>query len=484
MKHISYCIRIKGVIILLTCLSVIGCLSCQNDDESMNSVDLRYNSQSSYLLPAKDAEEVVFEVKSTKSWNVHHQTDWCTVSPDQGPAGEVCKVTLRFKDNNNLDDRTDTVTIQSDYWIGKRFTVTQKGIAFLNVTTTNPIVMAKEAGNESFTIESNQNWTSQVTQGKEWLSITEGESGTLNGQVKVQVLVNKGEQRLGEVTVFDRHGVKQSTVNVTQEGVLLQPEMEVIKTLHESKVLHLKVESNAEWSIRQLDPDQEWFRIPVTSFNGNAEIEIQLDENTGVDTRVAELELSTKSVEGIQPVVKRVILKQGNNPETIRYEFIANDLNSRWMVDMGTPRFNGDAFFEKARVTQNNCPAGTYSFRIKEMSADAWPVLYFTFEKKELRWHIYNNSTNISTSPWSPMDSKNISIDMSKPHTVTLKLSDKEGFMFIEWILDGETFASLWANGEIMTIESGAKALVYFGCPEGSALYDWYEYTPLINWGE
>lgn len=477
---------ITGLLMTILALATtVGFASCQDDETSMKWVDLRYNPQSDYQIPAKGAEEITFEVKSTDPWEVYGQTDWCTISPDQGPADEVCKVTLTFKDNEGLDDRTDTLTIKSDYWIGKRFTVSQKGIAYLTVETTEPITLSKEMDSKSFDVKANQDWTTKVTTDSKWLSITGGSAGKLDGKVIVTTTVNKGEQRTGEVTVYDRHGVQMAIVTVIQEGVMLQPERMVIKTLHEGRVFKLKVASNAEWTIRKSDEDMEWYTLPVTSFNGAAEVEIVIDENTGSSTRRAELILSTKVVEGVEPVVKTIILKQGNEPEAIRYEFTAADLGSRWKIDTGTPKFDGDGYFEKARVSQDNCVLGLYSFRVKTMSADAFPMLYFTYSKKEIRFHINATSgtTDISTAPWLPLESKNVAFDITKPHTYSLRLSDKEGFMFIEWILDGEIFASIWANSGGLMINPDEKSLVYFGCNPGNALFDWYEYTPPIDWG-
>ncbi|UVP34840.1 hypothetical protein NXW58_08100 [Bacteroides faecis] len=73
------------------------------------------------------------EVKSTDPWEVFGKYDWYTISPSTGEAGETYTVTVICKENTELDDRIDTLNIKSDYWTGKRFVLTQKGTAYLNV---------------------------------------------------------------------------------------------------------------------------------------------------------------------------------------------------------------------------------------------------------------------------------------------------------------------------------------------------------------
>ena len=136
---------------------------------------------------------------------------------------ELYDVQITYTPNTSLDDRTDTVTIKSDYWIGKEVSIIQKGIAYLTLENADDLLLEKEETTYSFNVKSNQNWSAAVTEGDEWLSIQSGENGTLDGMVTLKALENKGEQRSGIVVIYDRHGKEVATLNV-QKGVSALPD--------------------------------------------------------------------------------------------------------------------------------------------------------------------------------------------------------------------------------------------------------------------
>ena len=119
----------------------------------MKWVDLRYRvDQDSYLIDAKGTETVTFLVKSTDPWEVFgsKRESWYTITPDQGEPGETFTVTIKCKENTDLDDRADTINIKSDYWTGKQFLLTQKGIAYLNYEPVENIL--QEGGQTTISI--------------------------------------------------------------------------------------------------------------------------------------------------------------------------------------------------------------------------------------------------------------------------------------------------------------------------------------------
>ena len=113
--------------------SILALFSCSDEKEQMKWVDLRYRVEDSYLLEASNPETISFLVKSTDPWMVYGTADWYTITPPSGEGDmeNTTTVTIVCEENTDLDDRTDTVKIQTDYWIGKEFTITQKGIAYL-----------------------------------------------------------------------------------------------------------------------------------------------------------------------------------------------------------------------------------------------------------------------------------------------------------------------------------------------------------------
>lgn len=472
---------------MLSAAAAVVLSACNKDDEPMKWVDLRYIADDSYTLDAANPQPIKLQVKSTDPWVVFSQhADWCSITPAEGGPDELFDVTVTYEDNTGLDDRIDTLIIQSDYWIGKWVQVVQRGTAYLTLENDKDILLTQTGSSHTFRVLSNQDWSASVTEGTEWLSISSGSEGTLNGEVTVAAIENKGEKRYGVVTVFDRHDTAVATVSVTQDGVQLDPAETLVKADYTAQEYRIQVTSNAEWVVSKDNEDIEWYSFPTTEFSGSQELVIRLDENTGSAVRSATFTLSTKVVEGITPVTKQITLKQANNPTPVRYEF--DDVEKgKWTVNNGTVTFaDGDATCTAGRITRDGFAPGYYTFRIKSWSTDAMSVIFFTYGSTEIRWHTNAGSgmTDISTTPW--LNTSNVAFDPAQPHSLGLNLTDENGYMKIEWILDGQTFYSHVADGRDNgpTISASAQAFVYLGSSSGTVVYDWWEYTAPIDWGD
>ena len=214
----------KLVYILCAAAALVGLWGCQNKEEPpVKTVDLRYRVNDSYELPATGAQAFTILVASTDPWTVTSEhPDWCIISEEEGAAsdpddvhaGKAVPTTIRvqYYDNTFLDDRVDKITIKSDYWVGKVVTVTQKGSAFLTVPEEDLNQEVEKAGGQFVIhVSSNQDWSSRVTDG-DWVSISEGASGTGTGTITVDAADNAAELRYAEVTVFDRHDVAAARI--------------------------------------------------------------------------------------------------------------------------------------------------------------------------------------------------------------------------------------------------------------------------------
>ena len=225
----------KIVCILAAAALFWGLSGCrQKEPEAIQAVDLRYRAESEYNLAATGAKAFTIVVTSSALWTVTSaHPDWCIISEEEGEAspadsvhvgrGTKTYVRVQYYDNTDLDDRTDKITIRSVDWVGKVITVNQKGVAFLTVPVDQleqPV--AKAGGEISFDVNSNQNWSAEVTSGN-WISIKEGATGTGNGSVTVTAEENASELRYAEVTIYDRNKVPMATVHFTQDGVQLVP---------------------------------------------------------------------------------------------------------------------------------------------------------------------------------------------------------------------------------------------------------------------
>ncbi len=459
--------------------------ACGDDSEwPLKYVDLRFLAEDEYSLPAKDPEQFVLQVKSTDPWEVFNtNANWASITPSSGPADELFEVVVAYTDNGELDDRLDTITIKSDFWIGKQIIVNQKGIAYLLADYDGDIVMSQDEDTYTVGVLANQNWSSKVTQGEEWLSVKSGNTGALDGTVTIATLPNKGERRVGEITLYDRHGVERVKVPVTQNGLQLDPEIVYLRINHESQQVVIPVISNAEWTVAKEDDNLEWFSFPQTSFSGDQSVVIEVDENQSIGVRTAVIVLSTVPVEGSIPVVKTITFKQANNNLPTRYEFDATEA-SKWSVNQGSPVVIGDdvSFTGASRYLRSGFEPGLYSFRIKSMTANAYSRIFITQGAAEIRLHIDGPSgrTFITPTPWVAVS--NPSVDITVPNTlgVNITASEKGGTIDIEYFLNGVSFQKITDFG----MDPQKPFDMFLGGSAGTVVYDWYEYSPPIDWGD
>lgn len=459
--------------------------SCK-DDDPVKWVDLRYKAEDTYTIAASGEEKVAIQVKSTDPWEVYsNHADWCTITPDKGEPGDVYDVEISYKANTALDDRIDTITIKSDYWIGKEVTVIQKGIAYLTLENAEEFLLDKQGTVRSFQVKSNQNWTAAVTVGGEWLSIQSGESGSQDGTVTLKALENQGEQRTGTVTVYDRHGVEVATVECIQEGIVLTPATLSLRALYNDATVTLHVESNGEWMVEKESEDAEWYSFEKTSYSGSEDIVIRLQENTGSAVLKATFRILSKTEAGTEPVVKTITLKQGNKTEAKRYDFVEDE----WTVSAGKPVFaDGGVTFTyqgaNCRISREGMKPGYYVFHIKSSEEKAKCQLYFLYGEKEVRWMLFKGDGDNARCGTSDGGVQQIPFnDKKSEYAVGLNVleGDTDGTMKLEWYLDGELLRRVpsYAGAEY-----GSNAQIILGVSGGSATYDWWEYTAPIEWGD
>lgn len=467
--------------------------SCEDENKAMKWVDLRYRVEDSYLLEAKNPESVSLQVKSTDPWEVFGQYNWHTISPDKGEAGETHTVTITCLENKELDDRTDTIRIKSDYWVGKEFTITQKGIAYLTIEGVD--LITQEGGEETFNVLSNQKWTAKVTEGEIWLSIKTGASGEKDGQITVTASANTGEQRTGKVTVFDRHGAIAQVVECTQNGVLLTPVVpengKWFAIYEEAQQLIIPVEANSEWEVyKQDEAEDDWYTFEQSSFNGSANLIVNVLQNESSRVRTGVIVLATKAAEGATPLVKTIRFKQANPkiPEV-------KDVNQTISGDYYGP---------------GGLMLGRYNFYLEPFGATNINLFFIWSGSNpyaELRYHIINKQTQLSTTPWcSNVFNENSScihaVDTSKPNKLSFDIQEwidetdpEKVWIYTEWILNDVVIAKAISDGKnditgtddtwkvpFNQISSGGTFLVRTS--GGSAVFTKYEYIAPLVWGD
>ena len=479
----------------------------------MKWVDLRYRAEDSYSLPWESPEAFSFLVKSTDPWTVRsYNPDWCTITPAEGKGNPVINeaetytVTVQYKDNAQLDDRVDTLEIKSDYWVGKLVTVYQKGNAYLSVNDEEQTLeIEKTGGDLTFNVKSNQNWSTKVIEGTEWLSIKSGETGSENGSVTVTAKANTGEKRYGAVAVLDRHGEERVVVKVVEDGVQLDPATMEIRAAHNQGVYELNVVSNASWTAVKTDDKAQWFTIENPENNGEAVLRLVINDNGGNSLRKTSIKITTNAAPG-EPVVEReVVLKQAYVQIPERTVFDNAELVD-WKSDKGVdPVYLGaeGTLFQAttsgsvyARLYRSGMPMGTHTFRWHTFSPEVRVRLWWTFgNNNEIKFNLRDRNdgaggfTEISTSPSGPdSDFVNVEgIDMTVPHEMTVKFTPSEineGYCHVQFILDGVEFQSFDTNDSSAVPECTWQKTIgmYFGCYTGSAICEWYDYTEPFSW--
>ena len=358
---------------------------CQKKaEEAVKTVDLRYRANDSYDLPATGAQSFTILVASTDPWTVTSEhPDWCIISEEEGEAsnpelvhtGKATPTTIRvqYYDNTFLDDRTDKITIQSDYWVGKVITVNQKGIAFLTIPESDlDLSVEKAGGNYYIHINSNQPWSARVTDG-DWISITDGASGEGVGTVTVTALDNVAELRYAEVTVYDRHEVASAKILFTQDGVQLVPAVTEVRAGFDQLSSELEITSNTDWVVVKASESDDWFTLENASGTGNGTVKINFTQNNDEGLRKAEVIVKNvvANPEDFQ-VEKTVVVKQAYKIEPVRV-VVDNDELSLWKSDWANaPTYAkgvGTTFVGKARLNRSMA-FGSYTFRWSNFVTD------------------------------------------------------------------------------------------------------------------
>ena len=488
---------------------------CQKKaEEAVKTVDLRYRANDRYDLPATGAQSFTILVASTDPWTVTSEhPDWCIISEEEGEAsdpelvhtGKAAPTTIRvqYYDNTFLDDRTDKITIQSDYWVGKVITVNQKGIAFLTIPESDlDLSVEKAGGNYYIHINSNQPWSARVTDG-DWISITDGASGEGVGTVTVTALDNVAELRYAEVTVYDRHEVASAKILFTQDGVQLVPAVTEVRAGFDQLSSELEITSNTDWVVVKASESDDWFTLENASGKGSGTVKINFTQNNDEGLRKAEVIVKNvvANPEDFQ-VEKTIVVKQAYKIEPVRV-VVDNDELSLWKSDWANaPTYAkgvGTTFVGKARLNRSMA-FGSYTFRWSNFVTD--PELggprirhWFCFnEGCELKADIRPADVKVSFDFNAAGDGNKPSLnsftaidDWTQPIELTIKF-DPSGaeHCHVTYLVNGVEAGSFDTAPDLLrSVTWNAGINMYFGVDTaGSALCEWYEYTAPMNWDE
>lgn len=485
-----------GLLAMLPALMAAFLLVSCKDEEPMKWVDLRYKAEDAYTLEATSPAPIRMQVKSTDPWRVYgRHNDWCTITPSEGLADEISDVEVQYNDNTGLDDRIDTIIIQSDYWIGKWVQVMQKGTAYLNLEGAGGIELPKNGGSGSFRVLSNQDWSVLPDKDASWLNLASVE-GSGDGDVSFSAENNYGEQRYARLSVCDRHDKVAYVVTVTQAGIRLDPSELLVKTDHKAKTYGIDVVSTTSWIVADVEFEEDvdpWFTISETSYSGSGRLEMSIEENSASKIRNAKVTLRTVAGEGEAVIEKIITVRQAYPVSSEKYEF--NDAEkAKWSVNQGTAVFaDGDVTFSPGRLLRSGFVTGNYTFRIASCTADAMPQIYFVNDdwNFEIRWWLNcrTGMTEVSVrNAGASLKYNNVSFDPNIPHEIGLRMAEtSDGYTRFEWILDGKMFNSYTCDGTDggkYAMKYNSRYSMFLGCSSGTVTYDWWDYSTYFDWGD
>ncbi len=496
---------------------LIGLCACeQKEEDPIKSVDLRYRVADSYNLDALSPKPFTIVVKSTDKWTIRsYHPDWCIIDIEDGEAvadslvhvgkGENTTVRVQYYDNTELDDRIDYIEIASGEWVGKKVSIYQKGIAYLNVPESDldeGLMIEKSGGEISIHVNSNQDWSAKVLEG-DWLSIASGATGTLDGEVKLKAGENSGEKRYASVAVYDRHNEERAVVKFTQDGVQLDPETFEIRIGYDQLSASLSVVSNAKWVAEK--GGEEWFSIDnPDGHEGNDVLKLTIKDNAaGTALRKSSITLKTVAANpGDAVAQKEIVVKQAYPISPVRH-IMDNDEMGSWKSDWANaPVYTKDVgtlFTAKARLNQGSMPFGSYTFRWSNLAGGARVRHWFCYsESCEMKFDVRpvdgkcSFDFNVAGDGNKPSLDGFTDLDFSQPVEITYKFDPSgSNYCHVTYLVNGKEAASFDTSENLLrTVTWGAKINMYIGCDQvsdkdpGSAVLEWYEYTAPMNWDE
>lgn len=520
MKKIINILCITPALLAILAGGLWGC--AQKEAPQQEVIDLRYRVEDSYELSATNAQAFTILVASTHPWMVTSEhPDWCIIDIEEGEAsnadevltGKATPTTVKVKyyDNTDLDDRTDKITISSDYWVGKVVTVNQKGIAYLSVPSEDLSKDVLKAGGDfTIHIKSNQDWSAKVTEG-DWLTITDGLTGNGIGTVTVTAAANAQELRYGEMTVYDRHSVESAKILFTQDGVQLVPVSTEIRAVYDQTAAEVEVKSNTKWTVAKEAETDDWFQILNTSGEGNGKIQLSFNQNDGEGIRRAGIIIKNviDNPEEFQ-VEKAIVVKQGYHviPEVHVFN---NDELATWNAESATlPTFEsgkGMLFSNVCTLQNGSMPFGDYTFYWKDINAVNNGVrirtvfAYSDVEEIKFGLRISSSGNKVMYLDFNAASSGKSGkpegysvpegVDFSVPHNFGCRFLPIMGseYCHVSIYLDGKMILEFDTSEKIMDeVKWGTKINMYISVDSGgsgdSAVLEKYEYSAPLNWDD
>ncbi len=232
-----------------------------------------------------------FTITSNSSWSASDDASWLTVSPSGGTGNGT--LTASYTENTTTSQRTGTITVTGSGMTSK-VTVTQAPAPMLTVSPSDrPVSYA--AGNTSFSVTSNINWS--ISDDASWLTVSPS-SGSNNETLTATYTENTTiGQRIGTITITGS-GITR-IVTVTQSAGLpaltVSPSDRQVESTSGSTTF--TVTSNTSWKVSD---DASWLTVSPSSGSNNGTLTATYTENTSTSQRIGIISIT---VDGINRTV-------------------------------------------------------------------------------------------------------------------------------------------------------------------------------------
>ena len=228
-----------------------------------------------------------FTVNSSASWTAQSSASWCTVTPSGTGNGSI---TADYTANTSSTPRTASITISASGANTQTVTVIQAGVAAALAVSPSTQSVRATAGNTSFSVTSNVNWTASSNVG--WCTVTPSGSG--NATLTVNYTENTATISRTATITISASGVTNQTVTVIQAAAAAALAVSPLNqnVAAPSGSTSFTVSSNLNWTAQS---NAGWCTVTPSGI-GNGTINANFTANTSTSSRTATITVAATGV--------------------------------------------------------------------------------------------------------------------------------------------------------------------------------------------
>ena len=290
----------RGVV-ALSMFAIGGCVDNAIDSQPSAAANIQTDARESYEFTALSPMSVTFNVSANTPWRIESDSQWCTVTPSMSASSSLVEaITVNVEENSNYEARAAVVTIYgTEIEFVKEIAINQDANADLIVLTPSAPIPAG-GGEVEITVHSNKAW--------EYIALTDiltdadvksGDGTEEDVVITVTVPANPGLSREGQFMI--RTAIDERTYTLTQDGMVLRTNFDVVE-LEWNEFEHVvPVEANIDWKAEVAEDAESWLAVETSSSALTLKV---LAYNEFLSAKTAEVTISpVADIAGIEPIV-------------------------------------------------------------------------------------------------------------------------------------------------------------------------------------